>query len=84
MDNSKAWYESSGVWGGVVVLVTTVLQTAQLITMEEANIIIKDAPNALTNLAVSLGAILSIYGRVRATKVIGPKPSTSNRPPAAG
>jgi hypothetical protein len=66
--NVKKWWESMGVNGGLVSLVSMLL----LMTGYDAPIeAVTDLGNKVVELVGLAGAILSIYGRIRATRKVG-------------
>ncbi len=61
----KKWWESRGVWGGVVALVLGILKTTGWIKGIE-NIQVEQAVDVAVNVAIALAGALALYGRVKA------------------
>ncbi len=71
MENSKVWYLSKGIWGAVAVLLATGLQIAgYTINLAELNSFLDQILNLVTAVMTAVGAFVSLYGRVKATKRI--------------
>lgn len=63
----KAWYESKGMWGGVVALVAGVAGAAgYALSVEEVD----NLTTLITSLASGLGGLLAMYGRKKAATTI--------------
>lgn len=68
MNDFKGFFESKTVWGGIVGLLASVFALGRYaLTPAE----IADATNALVAIATAVGSLIAIYGRVKATKMIG-------------
>ena len=69
-ENNKSWWASKTVWGGLMALVAGVAGVFgyQLLPADQAALI--DGGAAL---AASIGGIIAIWGRVKASKGIGPQ-----------
>ncbi len=65
----KQWYQSKTVWGAVIAMAAPLLKQVgvEMGLAEQA-----DLADALATLAGALGGVLAIYGRVNATRSIGP------------
>ncbi len=61
--NSKPWYLSKSIWGSLIVVAATITQMF--------GIDIGDPTGWLEPMMVLNGAILALYGRVKAVKKIG-------------
>lgn len=70
MDQTKPWYTSSGVWGGVIAVVTPLVGLVFHMTVSSADA--AQLADALAGIGTAIGGILAVYGRVNATKQIGP------------
>lgn len=69
MLEAKQWYQSKTVWGAVIAMAAPLLKHVgvEMGLAEQA-----DLADALATLASALGGVLAIYGRVKATRSIGP------------
>lgn len=79
--NTKAWWQSTGVWGSLVAIVASVLGVAgYTLTPDDQTTIVNGVEQAVhIGLEVSslIGAAVALWGRIRATKTIGsPAPAT--------
>lgn len=68
MDNNKSWWQSKTVWGGVIALVAGILGIFgyNLVETDQAELV-----EIGSGVAVVLGSLISIFGRVKASKSIG-------------
>lgn len=66
---TKKWYESSGMWGGLIALVSAVLAPVLGVTLDAA--LQADITSAVVAGGGVVGSLLAIWGRIRATKTIG-------------
>jgi hypothetical protein len=75
MDNTKPWYTSRGVWGGVVAVVASGMQLAGYAVTPADQAALAEGAAQLGGLVVSgvtlVGGAISIWGRIRATHAIG-------------
>ena len=69
MDGSKAWYASSGVWGGVLAVAAPVASVVLKVSIGGDDIAL--AGEALAAIGGVVGGLLAIYGRVKAKDRIG-------------
>ena len=69
MDGSKAWYASSGVWGGVLAVAAPIAGVVLKVSIGGDEIAL--AAEALAAIGGGVGGLLAIYGRVKATQRIG-------------
>lgn len=68
MDDTKPWWQSKAIWGGLIALTGTVLSLVFRITIPaEAQNSIVDAAVAI---ATGVGSILAVWGRATATDKI--------------
>lgn len=67
MNGDKKWYESKGVWGGLVTLVAAGAAIAGY-TINDADV--EQLTNLATALGAAIGGVLAIWGRVAASKPI--------------
>jgi 4-amino-4-deoxy-L-arabinose transferase-like glycosyltransferase len=65
---TKPWYASSGVWGAIVTLVSSVLA---LLKFEVDPQLLEDVREWVLALATLVGGAVALWGRVRATRRIG-------------
>ncbi|QBQ54950.1 hypothetical protein [Nitrosococcus wardiae] len=67
MQQSKAWYQSRGVWGGVVTIAAAAAgAVGVVISPEQQDLIV----NSVVAIATGVGGLLSLYGRLKADKPI--------------
>ena len=75
MEESKAWYQSIGVWGGVTGTVAGVagLFGYTISPEDQANVAnaLSQTVTLVSSLAALGGGLAAIFGRVRASKAIG-------------
>ena len=69
MDGSKAWYASSGVWGGVLAVAAPVASLVLKVSIGGDEIAL--AAEALAAIGGGVGGLVAIYGRVKAKERIG-------------
>jgi len=72
MNDTTPWYASKGVWGSLVAIVATLLAVA---THNKVQILPADQDQLVSLIATAAGAvggIVALYGRLTATKQIGP------------
>ena len=65
MGETKKWYESKAVWGGIIAVVTATINA--ILQQFGPNPTLELILNIITGIAGALG----IYGRVKANKKIG-------------
>ena len=69
METTKKWYESRGVWGGLVALVAAIVAPLAGISLDAA------VQGEIVDIAVGaaglVGSALAVYGRVKASSTIG-------------
>lgn len=69
MENSKAWYQSKAVWGGLIAMLASVLQARGL---EVSPVAQGDLAETGMSLVGAVGGLLAIYGRLSAkTSITG-------------
>jgi len=73
---AKKWYQSSGVWGGLGAMLTSVLGVVvsmwpDIVTAEDAANLAANVPAAVMAMASVIGSVVAIVGRIRAKKAIG-------------
>lgn len=67
--DSKSWYQSRAVWGGIVSIAFSV---AGLFGHDVSGKVDQaTVANALVTLGAAVGGVLAIYGRIKATTKIG-------------
>lgn len=68
MDDTKPWYASSGVWGGLIAVVTTGLGFLHysVSPADQVNIV-----QGLATAGGAIGGLIAVIGRVMASKKIG-------------
>lgn len=67
MNNSKSWYASSGMWGGIVATLGGIAGVAGYTLSPE---LITDLTAVCVSVASALGGVVAIVGRLRAVKRI--------------
>ncbi|MFB2551020.1 hypothetical protein [Ensifer soli] len=68
MEDSKVWYESRTIWGGLVAILASCANLAGLeIGADEKGALVE----MLATLAAAAGGLVAIYGRVRARSRVG-------------
>jgi len=70
MDETKPWYASSGVWGGIIAVAAPVVGALHfnISPADQASLSV-----AIAAIGGSIGGIVAIVGRVTASKQIGGK-----------
>lgn len=70
MDDTKPWYASSGVWGGIIAVAAPVLGTLHynVSAADQASLSV-----AIAAVGGAVGGIVAIVGRVTASKQIAGK-----------
>jgi hypothetical protein len=68
MNESKPWYASSGVWGGVIAVLAAVLGLLGYSIGAEDQVALA---GYVATIGSVVGGLLAIIGRVRASKKIG-------------
>lgn len=64
---NKAWFESKTIWGGLVTLLSVVLSVlGYQLTSEDQEMLVA----VITAVMGSIGGLLAIWGRVKASKPI--------------
>ena len=69
MDGSKAWYASSGVWGGVLAVAAPVASVVLKVSIGGDEIAL--AAEAIAAIGGGVGGLVAIYGRLKAKDRIG-------------
>ena len=69
--DDKHWYESKGVWGGIVGVAAGALALAgHALSPDTQAAIVDNGVGIATAIATVVGSALAIYGRLKADKVI--------------
>jgi ABC-type antimicrobial peptide transport system permease subunit len=69
--DSKAWYASKGVWGGIVgVLAGGLALLGHALSAETQATLVDNAVAIGTGVATIIGGAVAIYGRLKADKII--------------
>ncbi len=69
--DSKAWYMSKTVWGGLVAMAALIAGIfGHPITADTQNIIVDNMETIVTGVVGIAGAAMAIYGRVKASTTI--------------
>lgn len=68
MDDTKAWYASSGVWGGIIAVVTAGLGFFHftISAADQVNVV-----QGLATAGAAVGGLVAVIGRIAASKKIG-------------
>ena len=69
MDGSKAWYASSGVWGGVLAVAAPIASVVLKVSIGGDEIAL--AAEALAAIGGGVGGLVAIWGRLKAKERIG-------------
>ncbi len=69
MDGSKAWYASSGVWGGVLAVAAPIASVVLKVSVGGDEIAL--AAEALAAIGGGVGGLVAIWGRLKAKDRIG-------------
>jgi hypothetical protein len=78
MTGFKAWYQSIGIWGSLGTIVVGILDVLHIAHGDT----IQEGMNTWSAaLAVVIGGLISLYGRIRATRQIGPAVGNSGSGP---
>ena len=67
MDQTEKWYQSRGVWGGLIAVVAGIAALFGLTISAEVQVEVVDL---LIALGPVIGGALALYGRLKATKRI--------------
>lgn len=67
MEENKKWWESKGVWGGVLAVVGGLLGVGGYVLGPED---IETLSAAFASIGSAVGGILAVYGRVKASKKV--------------
>ena len=68
MEDNKSWWMSKTVWGGIIALIAGAAGVFGYTLLPEDQAALVDGGAAL---AASIGGVIAIWGRVRASKQIG-------------
>ena len=72
MNGSSNWYESRGVWGGILAIAAPLIGVLLHKSISSADI--TAVSDALAAIGGAVGGLIAVYGRVNATTTIGTKP----------
>ena len=67
MVDEKAWYESKTIWGALIAVVASAVSTLGYTIDASAQ---SELSDAVVQIVGALGAIIALYGRLTATRVI--------------
>lgn len=68
IENVKPWYQSSGVWGALLAVFSPGIAAVAHLTITQGDIVAM-ADN-LAQLGTTVGAVVALIGRIKATHVI--------------
>ena len=69
--NSKDWYKSKGIWGGIIMIVGLILGFFGIdVGADEQAQIVDQIVNTVSSIMSLVGSIMAIYGRVKAKSTI--------------
>lgn len=72
MDETKSWYASKGVWGGIIALASVIAGFFGVQIDESTQAVIVDQiTGSAAAVGVIAGAVTAIWGRLAANKQIG-------------
>lgn len=69
MDQTKQWYQSSAVWGGILAVLAPAIAGIFHVTISTADT--AQLADLLGAAGGVIGGLIAVYGRVKATKKIG-------------
>jgi hypothetical protein len=69
MEGTKKWYESAGVWGGILAVAAPLVGGFFGLTIEQADV--SEAAIALGLVGAGIGGLVAVGGRIAARKQIG-------------
>jgi len=67
MTDSKAWYASKTVWGGIIAVMSAIAGAFGYMVTPDLQ---TEAATNLSAIGAGLGGALAVYGRVKATKSV--------------
>ena len=68
---TKKWYQSVGLWGGIIAFVATVAgMFGIVISAEEQSTLATHLSTIIEGIVALVGIVLGVYGRIKATKAI--------------
>ena len=72
MDNTKPWWQSRTIWASILTMIGGVGVAFGLFDQGTADLIGAEGPDLLVGLAGAVLGLISLWGRMRATKRIEP------------
>ena len=69
MNQSKPWYTSTGVWGGIIAAASPLIGIIFHVSLSDANV--TALSDSLAAFGSGIGGLIAIYGRMKATTSIG-------------
>jgi hypothetical protein len=76
--DSKPWYQSRAIWGGIVAIASPAIAFAAHVTIGQGDI--ASAADALASIGSGIGGLIAIYGRIKATRLIAPASPAATNP----
>src|SRR3972149_7562540 len=72
MEDTKKWYTSKTIWGGLIMMVSTILQVTGIVDIspDEQSTVTEGVLGVVSWIGQLVGAVLAIYGRIKASKSI--------------
>ncbi len=70
MDGTKPWYMSKTMWTDVLTVVTGLLVSAHVVSVDQSHIIIDMGPALAVGLVTFVLGFAGMYGRITATKKV--------------
>ena len=72
MEETKKWYKSKTIWGGIITIFSLLLSLKGIQIDEQTRQILIDQLTATASaIGTLIGSLLAIYGRIKAEKKIG-------------
>lgn len=83
MNSSKPWYASRGIWGSVLGIVLPAFALLFHASITDAQV--QELATDAATIGGAVAAMIALYGRIKATKTIGPStkaaPNTTTKGP---
>jgi hypothetical protein len=71
MEENKSWYASQTVWASILQMAVGVLVGTGMINQAAGSTVVADGPGIIIGIVSGALGLWSLYGRIKATKVIG-------------
>lgn len=67
---TKAWYTSKTVWGGLLAILSPLIGSLFHVSVSDSDI--TQISDILSTIGTSIGGLLAVYGRIKATTKVNP------------